>query len=174
MAVQHPRLFGYEAQIRWDTTLFPVDESVGKYVPTGAEILAWLPAANQSDEERRVNITVDQEVFEMTSRPRAATGYRSSFVGPKSISASFSIHHQYGTNKFMHALIDAWQLTQFTGTGAIALAFLDRDNAGTNERGLIGNFRVSMSKREPLKDFQEWSVVAYPVNYVEYIDTEDL
>lgn len=165
MPLQRPQLFGFEGIVFWDTVLFPVDHAAGKYEPTAQEIVDWFLAATKSDDPRSVSIASVSETFDITPRPIALRGWRHTKRLPNTISLTIELDHATGSNAMVHDLITAWQTNS-----QIALAALDQD-AGVGEYGIVGNFHVSMTKREPLRAMQSWSVLCEPESYIDWYES---
>ena len=158
--VQSPRLFGWEGVVYWNASLFPVSPPT-KYEPTAPEISTWFSGATVSNDVINVSVAASNELVELTPRAHANRGWRTTFTLPTRITVGFAINHQEGTGSLVHALINAWQ-----GVSEIAMAFMDKTSGG--DKGVIGNFGVSMSKDETLRQLQIWQVSVEPKSYVDY------
>ena len=157
-----PKLFGYEGIAYWNTSLFPVNPPT-KYEPTGLEITTWFSGATISDDVQSFNFISSNQSIDLSPRPHAARGWLTSFMLPGRLQLTFLLQHQSGTGLLIHNLITAWQSRAET-----AMAFMD--GAATGARGVIGNFFVTMSKREPIRNFQDWTVTLDPSSYIDYYE----
>lgn len=130
-----------------DNTLFT--SSVGD-----TEADTWLGTATAVSNIMDLQLELDSEFVDATTRGEASQGFSSEIAVIKNGRVTFDIRWQAG-DTFTTALLSHW-----TNGTEFAMAFMDQAyaTASTTVSGLVANWSVSLSKSESLKDIQKASV----------------
>lgn len=148
--------FGKDAVLYHSTTALDGDTSDVQAVVTAAGYNAY-------DNVRDVNGDFAGTSVETTTRLAAKAGYETEENVTNKYSITFDMPELAATDAILDALISAWQAR--TTVNLLALNGLV---TVVGNRGVGGMWSIQMTKVQPLKDVQLWSVTAMLAKYFEW------